>query len=72
MREDPKTGVFIKDLSILQVRGSPDMEKALNYGAKNKHMGETAMNQESSRSHCIFTVYIEIGENMDVRYNDKV
>ena len=68
MREDPKLGVFVKDLNITQVRNTSEIEKALNFGNKNKHMGETSMNQESSRSHCIFTVYIEVGENMDVSY----
>ena len=66
MREDPKLGVFVKDLNIMQVRNTTEIEKALTYGNKNKHMGETSMNQESSRSHSIFTVYIEVGENLDV------
>ncbi len=66
MREDPKTGIFVKDLNIIQVKSPTEIEYYLKYGNKNKHMGETKMNQESSRSHCIFTVYLEIGENMDV------
>jgi len=66
MREDPKSGVFVKDLNIIQVKNTTEIENHLIYGNKNKHMGETKMNQESSRSHCIFTVYMEIGENMDV------
>jgi len=66
MREDPKSGLFVKDLNIAQVKSTTEIEKALIYGNKNRHIGETSMNQESSRSHCIFTVYVEIGENMDV------
>jgi len=66
MREDPKSGIFIKDLNIIQVKNTTEIENFLNLGSKNKHMGETKMNQDSSRSHCIFTVYMEIGENMDV------
>ena len=68
MREDPKSGVFVKDLNIIQVKNTSEIEKHLNYGNKNKHIGETSMNQESSRSHCIFSVYIEVGENLDVIY----
>jgi len=68
MREDPKSGVFVKDLNIFQVRNTSELEKALTYGNKNKHMGETSMNQDSSRSHSIFTVYIEVGENLDVSF----
>lgn len=72
MREDPKSGIFVKDLNIIQVKNTQEIEYYLNYGNKNKHMGETKMNQESSRSHCIFTVYMEIGENMDDDKNKKI
>jgi len=53
MREDPKSGIFIKDLNIIQVKNTTEIENFLNLGSKNKHMGETKMNQDSSRSHCI-------------------
>lgn len=33
---------------------------------KNRKTGETAMNKDSSRSHSIFTIYIETAENMNV------
>jgi hypothetical protein len=28
-------------------------------GTNSRSVGETAMNKDSSRSHCIFTIYIE-------------
>lgn len=31
----------------------------MSMGTQNRSVGATAMNKESSRSHCIFTVYIE-------------
>ena len=31
----------------------------MNAGQKNRKTGETAMNKDSSRSHSIFTIYIE-------------
>jgi kinesin family protein 3/17 len=31
-------------------------------GIKNRKVGETAMNKDSSRSHSIFTIYIETAE----------
>ena len=31
----------------------------LNKGAYNRHVGETSMNNESSRSHSVFTLHIE-------------
>lgn len=72
IREDPKAGIFVKDLNFQQVKNSNELETALSVGHKNRHVGETAMNQESSRSHCIFTVYVEIGENMDDEKNKKI
>ena len=45
---------------MTQVSGSKELEKALTSGNKNRHVGETAMNAESSRSHCIFTIYVEM------------
>jgi kinesin family protein 3/17 len=35
------------------------MMEIMERGSKNKHMGETAMNRNSSRSHSIFTITIE-------------
>ena len=34
-------------------------------GNKNRHTGATAMNDESSRSHSIFTLYIETSETKE-------
>lgn len=41
----------------------PDLEKLLLAGIKNRKVGETAMNKDSSRSHSIFTIYIETAED---------
>ena len=45
------TQVIVKNVS--------DTEKALFAGLKSRKTGETAMNKDSSRSHSIFTIYIE-------------
>ena len=65
IREDQKLGIYVKDLNIVQVKNTDEIENSLNLGNKNRHVGETSMNQESSRSHCIFTVYVEIAESSD-------
>lgn len=62
IKEDPKKGTYVKDLTTVIVKGSNDVEKALHAGLKNRKTGETAMNKDSSRSHSIFTIYIETME----------
>lgn len=37
----------------------------MNAGQKNRKTGETAMNKDSSRSHSIFTIYIETAVDKD-------
>ena len=36
-----------------------EIEKTIHAGLKNRKTGETAMNKDSSRSHSIFTIFIE-------------
>ena len=62
IREDPKKGTFVKDLTYINIKDSNDIEKCLNKGNKNRHVGQTSMNDQSSRSHSLFTVYLEIEE----------
>ena len=65
VREDPKKGTFVKDLSYYSLKDTDDIEKALNKGNNNRHVGATSMNDKSSRSHSLFTVYLEIEEGED-------
>ena len=34
-------------------------------GSSNRHTGETVMNKDSSRSHSIFTIYMEMAETIE-------
>lgn len=52
----------MKDLQQVIVKSIPDMEKAMNFGSNNRKTAATQMNAESSRSHSIFTIYIETAE----------
>ena len=38
------------------------MERAMLLGNKNRSTGETLMNKDSSRSHSLFTVKVEMSE----------
>jgi hypothetical protein len=49
----------VKDLSAEMVKTVADMNKQLLIGSKNRHVGSTDMNKDSSRSHCIFMIRIE-------------
>jgi hypothetical protein len=59
LKEHPDKGLFVKDLQCLIVKTIPEIEKAMIYGTSNRQTAATNMNSESSRSHSIFTVYIE-------------
>ena len=51
-------------------KSQQDIGKALRLGTKNRSKGATLMNQESSRSHCIFTIYVETQESL--KDTDKI
>ena len=65
IREDPKKGTFVKDLTYVTLKDTVDIENCLERGNKNRHVGATSMNDQSSRSHSLFTVYLEIEEKVD-------
>ena len=70
IREDPKKGTILRDLNYVTIKSPSDIEKCLEKGNKNRHVGQTSMNDQSSRSHSLFTVYLEIeekGENGNSR-----
>jgi len=62
IKEDPDKGVFVKNLTTCIVKSIPEIEAYMDHGTKHRMTGETAMNKESSRSHSIFTIYIETSE----------
>lgn len=59
LKESPEKGIFIKDLCQVIVNSTKEMEKYMHIGNNNRATGETLMNKDSSRSHSIFTLYIE-------------
>ncbi|XP_061391666.1 kinesin-like protein KIF3A [Musca vetustissima] len=62
VKERPDIGVFVKDLSGYVVHNADDLENIMKLGNKNRVVGATKMNQESSRSHAIFSITIERSE----------
>ena len=55
LKSDPKSGVYVKDLSHNEVKSEADCYKLLTEGSKSRHVTATSMNDTSSRSHCIFS-----------------
>lgn len=62
LKENKDKGVFVKDLTIMTVKSVREIEDLMTLGTKSRHVGKTAMNAESSRSHSLFTIYIETAE----------
>lgn len=66
LKEDPNKGIFVKDLTCFIVKTIGEIEKLMTQGSGNRKTGETAMNKDSSRSHSIFTIYIETSEDVSI------
>ncbi|XP_030305811.1 centromere-associated protein E [Calypte anna] len=65
IREDVNRNTYVEDL-IEEVVVSPEqVMKWIRKGEKNRHYGETKMNEHSSRSHTIFRMIIESRERSD-------
>ena len=62
LKEDPEKGVYVKDLTTFVVKSVAEIRKLHEVGKKNRSVGATLMNADSSRSHSIFTVTIETSE----------
>lgn len=62
IRESKDKGIFIEGLKFVTSKNIDGLLKAMDKGNKSRHTGETAMNAESSRSHSIFTLYLETSE----------
>ncbi|XP_042308067.1 kinesin-like protein KIF17 isoform X3 [Sceloporus undulatus] len=60
LKEHPEKGVYVKGLSLHTVHSIAQCEHIMETGWKNRAVGYTLMNKDSSRSHSIFTINIEI------------
>ncbi|XP_077215305.1 phragmoplast orienting kinesin 2 isoform X2 [Tasmannia lanceolata] len=59
LREDTKKGVYVENLTEIEVETVNDILRLLLQGAANRKVAATNMNRESSRSHSVFTCVIE-------------
>ncbi|KAJ2617201.1 hypothetical protein H4S08_000416 [Coemansia sp. RSA 1365] len=59
VHEDKANGVYVKGLMEVFVSSIDEVYQVMRQGAKNRVVGYTNMNAESSRSHSIFQITIE-------------
>lgn len=59
IREDIKSGVHMVGQTEEDAFSVLDVVRLLQTGTANRHVGQTNMNRESSRSHCVFSCVIE-------------
>lgn len=64
LKENEKKVVYVKDLNIITVKNVADIEALMVKGMSMRKTGSTAMNETSSRSHSIFSIYIETSEDV--------
>uniref|UniRef100_A0A8C6YW69 Kinesin-like protein n=1 Tax=Nothoprocta perdicaria TaxID=30464 RepID=A0A8C6YW69_NOTPE len=60
LKEHPEKGVYVKGLSLHTVHSVVQCERIMETGWRNRAVGYTLMNKDSSRSHSIFTINMEI------------
>ncbi|CAH8591543.1 unnamed protein product [Heterobilharzia americana] len=60
LKENPDKGVYVAGLSIHKITCVKDCQNIMETGWKNRSTGATLMNADSSRSHSIFTIYLEM------------
>eukprot|EP00898_Chlorokybus_atmophyticus_P001594 jgi/Chlat1/2435/Chrsp17S02680 len=72
IKHNPLDGrVHVPDLSMRPVVNIKDVEAVFKEGKRNRSTASTNMNQHSSRSHMILTVYLEV-ENLGQKHKAKL
>jgi len=59
VRVDKEKGVYVQGLTIKAINGFKQAKALINRGFRNRTVASTKMNAESSRSHCIFTMWVK-------------
>ncbi|XP_027853036.1 osmotic avoidance abnormal protein 3 isoform X4 [Aphis gossypii] len=60
LKENPERGVYVHELSHHAVHDVIECQKLMEQGWRNRATGATMMNADSSRSHSIFTISVEM------------
>ncbi|KAI3768925.1 hypothetical protein L6452_00021 [Arctium lappa] len=66
IKHDANGNTNVSDLTIVDVRSSREVSFLLNRAAQSRSVGKTQMNEQSSRSHFVFTLRISgVNESME-------
>ncbi|XP_076623354.1 kinesin-like protein KIF18A [Colletes latitarsis] len=65
LRDDGRCGVIVAGLKIITIHSAEELLILLAKGNKNRTQHPTDANEESSRSHAVFQVYINITNRLD-------
>lgn len=60
-----KNGPFCRGLSQKEVRSAEDLLEIMQSSQANRNVAATAMNKQSSRSHCLFTLRVEAKRRLE-------
>ncbi|PPD93665.1 hypothetical protein GOBAR_DD09414 [Gossypium barbadense] len=59
IKDDPKNGLYVENLTEEYVSSYEDVTQVLIKGLSSRKVGATTVNSKSSRSHIVFTFFIE-------------
>lgn len=65
IREDGRRGIMVAELKIMSISSADELLALLAKGNKNRTQHPTDANAESSRSHAVFQVYVNITNKLD-------
>ncbi|XP_076755580.1 kinesin-like protein KIF18A isoform X2 [Xylocopa sonorina] len=65
LRDDGRCGVIVAGLKVIAIQNAEELLTLLARGNKNRTQHPTDANEESSRSHAVFQVYINIANKLD-------
>ncbi|GLH07961.1 Kinesin-like protein Klp68D [Gryllus bimaculatus] len=60
LKEHAEKGIYVQDLSLHPVHNVSECEELMERGWRNRSTGATLMNSDSSRSHSIFSINLEM------------
>ncbi|CAL8106513.1 unnamed protein product [Calicophoron daubneyi] len=72
LKEHPEKGVYVSGLTMHKVTSVEECSVIMGMGWKNRATAATLMNADSSRSHSIFTIYLEMVDHDPLLDADKL